>query len=122
MYDHTLLFNTHCYFSLIMTVAYTGNLTSFMTNPGFEDPLDTPAKLLEKGVQLGMYNYQGSTTLAFGGSSNPEYCQIWAAKDWITSFGDSMEGTIAGRALSRRVMIPALDPESDFQLFGDLEY
>ena len=79
-----------------MTVAYTGNLTSFMTNPGFEEPLDTPAKLLEKGVKLGMYNYQGSTTLAFGGSSNPEYCQIWGAKEWITSFGDSLIGTIAG--------------------------
>ena len=88
--------NADCCFSLIMTVAYTGNLTSFMTNPGFEDPLDTPAKLLEKGVKLGMYNYQGSTTLAFGGSSNPEYCRIWAAKDWITSFGDSLKGTIAG--------------------------
>ena len=80
-----------------MSVAYNGNLTSFMTNPGFEDPLDTPAKLLEKGVKLGMYNYQGSTTLAFGGSSNPEYCQIWGAKEWITSFGDSLKGTIAGK-------------------------
>ena len=80
-----------------MTVAYEGNLTSFMTNPGFEEPLDTPTKLLDKGIKLGMYNYQGSTTLAFGGSSNPEYCQIWGAKEWITSFGDSLKKTIAGK-------------------------
>ena len=91
------------HFSLIMTVAYTGNLTSFMTNPGFEEPLDTPAKLLEKGVKLGMYNYQGSTTLAFGGSSNPEYCQIWSAKEWITSFGDSLKGTISGKTSCRGI-------------------
>ena len=91
------------HFSLIMTVAYTGNLTSFMTNPGFEEPLDTPAKLLEKGVKLGMYNYQGSTTLAFGGSSNPEYCQIWSAKEWITSFGDSLKGTISGKTSYRGI-------------------
>jgi hypothetical protein len=41
-----------------MSVAYTGNLVAFMTDPGLEAPLDTPAKILEKNLPIGMYNYQ----------------------------------------------------------------
>jgi hypothetical protein len=45
-------------FSIIMTVAYTGNLVAFMTDPGLQAPLDTPEKILEKDLPIGMYNYQ----------------------------------------------------------------
>ena len=71
-----------------------------MTNPGFQDALDTPAKLIKEKIPIGMYNYQGSTALAFQSSSNPDYCKIWSAKSWITSFDDSYKKAIAGEALT----------------------
>ena len=77
-------------------VSYNGNLVSFMTNPLLLEPIDTPTKILEEGVQVGMYNYQGSTTLAFKSTTNPEYKEIWAGKQWITSFGDSYQKSITG--------------------------
>ncbi len=82
--------------SIILPIAYTGNLVAFMTQPGMQAPLDTPAKLLESGLPIGMYNYQGSTTLAFSGTTNEEYKEIWEAKHWITSFADSFEKAIRG--------------------------
>ena len=86
----------NCLFSVVGAVSYNGNLVSFMTNPLLLEPIDTPTKILEEGVQVGMYNYQGSTTLAFKSTTNPEYKQIWADKQWITSFGDSYQKSITG--------------------------
>ena len=88
------------HFSIVLVVAYQGNLVAFMTNPGFQDALDTPDKLIKKNIHIGMYNYQGSTALAFQSSSNPDYCKIWTAKSWISSFDDSYKKAIAGKALS----------------------
>ena len=83
-----------------MAASYQGNLVAFMTNPGFQDAIDTPSKLIEKEIPVGMYNYQGSTTLAFQASSNPQYCEIWSAKNWITSFDESYKKTIKGKETS----------------------
>ena len=84
----------------MLAASYQGNLVAFMTNPGFQDAIDTPGKLIKKGIPVGMYNYQGSTTLAFQASSNPQYCEIWSAKNWITSFDDSYRKTIKGMETS----------------------
>ena len=81
----------------MLATSYQGNFVAFMTNPGLQDTLDTPGKLIEKGIPVGMYNYQGSTTLAFQASSNPLYCEIWSAKNWIISFDDSFRKTIKGK-------------------------
>ena len=86
--------------SLVLAASYQGNLVAFMTNPGFQDAIDTPSKLIEKEIPVGMYNYQGSTTLAFQASSNPQYCEIWSAKNWITSFDESYKKTIKGKETS----------------------
>ena len=85
---------------MVLAASYQGNLVAFMTNPGFQDAIDTPGKLIEKGIPVGMYNYQGSTTLAFQASSNPQYCEIWSAKNWITSFDESYKKTIKGKETS----------------------
>ena len=86
-----------------------------MTNPGFQDALDTPGKLIKKGIPLGMYNYQGSTTLAFQASSNPQYCEIWSAKDWITSFDDSYRKTIKGKDMPGVPYVRCVGFELDFE-------
>ena len=84
----------------MLAASYQGNLVAFMTNPGFQDAIDTPGKLIEKEIPVGMYNYQGSTTLAFQASSNPQYCEIWSTKNWITSFDESYKKTIKGKETS----------------------
>ena len=65
------------FFSLIIATAYNGNLVAFMTEPGMQEPFDTPEKVLDEKIDIGMYNYQGSTTIAFSGTKNPLYKQIW---------------------------------------------
>ena len=82
--------------SVIMATAYRGSIVAFLTHPGLEDSIDTPAKIVESGLPIGMYNYQGSTTLAFESSSNPTYCKIWGRKTWIASFDEAFKQTIAG--------------------------
>lgn len=79
-----------------MCVAYKGNLVAFMTNPGIEDPLDTPAAVLRANIPIGMYNYQGSTTLSFEASTSEEYAEIWEKKHWIESFSDTYEAAVKG--------------------------
>ena len=79
-----------------MTTAYKGNIVAFLTQPGLEDSIDTPAKIVKSGIHIGMYNYQGSTTLAFESSENPIYCEIWGRKTWITSFDEAFKHTITG--------------------------
>ena len=86
-----------CNSSLVLAASYQGNLVAFMTNPGFQDAIDTPGKLIKTRIPIGMYNYQGSTSLAFQASTNPQYCEIWSAKDWITSFDDSYRKAIKGK-------------------------
>ncbi len=85
-----------------MSVAYTGNLVAFMTEPGMQDPLDTPARVLKSGIPIGAYNYQGSTTASFEATTNPEYQKMWERKHWITSFSDSYEKAIRG--MLRRIV------------------
>ena len=79
-----------------MATAYRGNVVAFLTQPGMEGSIDTPDKIIESNIPIGMYNYQGSTTLAFESSTNPTYCKIWARKEWIKSFDDSFQKTIKG--------------------------
>ncbi len=79
-----------------MCIAYQGNLVAFMTNPGIQEPLDTPAKVIQKNIPIGMYNYQGSTTLSFQATRNEEYKELWRRKHWITSFSDAYEKTVKG--------------------------
>ena len=88
-------------FSVIMATAYKGNIVAFLTEPGLEDSIDTPALIVKSEIPIGMYNYQGSTTLAFESSQNPTYCEIWAKKEWIDSFDEAFKQTIAGLKLFR---------------------
>ena len=37
-------------------------------------------RLLSSGYDIGMYNYQGSTTLAFSSTTNEQYLTIWNGK------------------------------------------
>ena len=92
-------------FSVTMATAYKGNIIAFLTEPGLEDSIDTPAKIIESEIPIGMYNYQGSTTLAFESSKNPTYCEIWAKKEWITSFNEAFKQTIAGLKLCIVIII-----------------
>lgn len=87
------------YFSLIIFSAYTGNLVAFMTSPGMQRPLDTPSLILESDLPIGMYNYQGSTTIAFSGTNNPEYRRIWKNRVWIDSFSETYQKVIAGKKI-----------------------
>ena len=64
-----------------MATAYRGNIVAFLTQPGREGSIDTPNKIIESKIPIGMYNYQGSTTLAFESSTNPTYSEIWEKKD-----------------------------------------
>eukprot|EP00095_Tigriopus_kingsejongensis_P011199 maker-scaffold263_size232787-snap-gene-0.15 protein:Tk11199 transcript:maker-scaffold263_size232787-snap-gene-0.15-mRNA-1 annotation:"ras-related protein rab-8a" len=75
-----------CSILLIIFTAYTGNLVAFMTLPGIQSALDTPAKVLEADLPVAMYNYEGSTTIAFSGTKNPLYQSIWKGKQWISNF------------------------------------
>ena len=50
---------------------------AFMTSPGMQAPLDTPQMVLDAGIKIDMYNYEGSTTLAFSSTENPIYKEIW---------------------------------------------
>ena len=83
-----------------------------------QEPFDTPEKVLDEKIDIGMYNYQGSTTIAFSGTRNPLYKEIWESmsqgareaplsskfkkvffypeKEWITSFGDTLEKVVTG--------------------------
>ena len=74
-----------------------------MTNPLLLEPIDTPAKILESGIPVGMYNYQGSTTMAFSSTTNPDNQKIFAEKTWISSFGDSYKKSITGWQLQPEI-------------------
>ena len=52
-------------FSIVISAAYTGNLISFMTYPGIENPINTAEDILTSGYDIKIYNYGGSETAAF---------------------------------------------------------
>ena len=70
-----------------------------MTSPGMQEPIDTPTKILESELPIGMYNYQGSTTIAFSSTRNPNYLEIWDTKEWVTSFDETYKKVISGEAI-----------------------
>ncbi|TRY68968.1 hypothetical protein TCAL_07479, partial [Tigriopus californicus] len=86
-------------FTLIIFSAYTGNLVAFMTSPGMQRPLDTPRLMLESKIPIGMYNYQGSTTIAFSSANNLDYRRIWKNKLWIESFSEAYKKVIDGQMI-----------------------
>ena len=46
-------------FSFITMAAYAGNLISFLVNPGFELPINTPEAIIKSQIPIKMYNYMG---------------------------------------------------------------
>jgi hypothetical protein len=42
------------FYGFIITCAYSGNLTAFLTEPGFSSPIDTLAEVIQSGLPWGM--------------------------------------------------------------------
>ena len=84
--------------SVVMAVAYVGNLVAVTTEPGSQEPIDTLDKIIDSNIPVGMYNYGGMTTIAFRRLTNPKLCQIWSEKEWVESFDAAYQKTIKGRS------------------------
>ena len=49
-----------------------------MSSPGYLDPIDTPERVLESGLPIGIYNYEGATTASFTKTPIEAYKKMWA--------------------------------------------
>ena len=72
-------------FTVIVTVAYRSMLTSLLSVPMFEQPIDTLHELALSDLTPNMYNYGGSWTAMLKSSSDPDYQEIWRRMEFIIS-------------------------------------
>ena len=86
-------------FCIIISAAYTGNLISFMTYPGMENPINTAQDILDSGYEIENYDYGGVDHAAFEATENPFYKEIWKKKSFVKSVGPSMEKVIEGKTV-----------------------
>ena len=68
--------------SIVIYVAYTGNLISYMTYPGIENPINTAEDILTSGYDIKIYNYGGSETAAFEATQTLPIKMFGSLKLW----------------------------------------
>ena len=87
------------FFCIIISAAYSGNLVSFMTYRGMENPINTAEDILDSGYDIVLYDYGGVEHAAFGATENTIYKEIWKKKSFTKSVGTSFEKVIEGKAV-----------------------
>ena len=86
-------------FCIIISAAYSGNLISFMTYPGTENPLNTAQDIIESEYDIEIYDYGGATRAAFEATENIIFQEIWKRKSFVKSVGPSVEKVIEGKTV-----------------------
>ena len=86
-------------FCIIISAAYSGNLISFMTYPGMENPINTAKDIIDSGYDIEIYDYGGAEHAAFEATENPIYKEIWTQKSFVRSVGPSAEKVIEGKTV-----------------------
>ena len=105
--------------SVVMAVAYVGNLVAMTTEPGNQEPIDTINKIIDSKIPVGMYNYGGATTIAFRRLTNPKLCDIWSEREWVTSFDAAYQKTIKGLESFSKIVRSL---HNDFILVGEMVF
>ena len=71
-------------YCLILGASYGGNLRAFLTTPGFLDPLDSLAEVVESDLRIDFAIYGHAQEAFIESSQDPVYKRLWEKKNAVS--------------------------------------